>query len=898
MSWRRYWQRARRDDDLAEEIAQYIAQETDDNIARGLTPDAARVAALRKFGNRTTIREAVYTMNTVTWLDRLTQDVRYGFRQLRLRPGFALAAILSLALGIGANTAIFTLVDQLLLRMLPVEDPQALVRLRLDGARPGGNWGDGRHTFPYPTYLALRDRNTVFSGVTGQRIEAANLLDRDGSASIAVAMVGGNYFDVIGVRPHLGRALSPDDDRTLNGHPVVVLQYDFWQSQYQGRREIVGETIRLNGTPFTVVGITPPGFEGTSTGVPVKVFVPIAMKPTIASTLPDLSDERAAWFYPFARLKPGVTIAQAEAAMKVLYRQRVEEELQQSYFSKFPESRKTLLDQQFSLEPGQHGDSSLRTQFERPLIVLEWLAGAVLFIACINIAGLLLARGAARRRDLAIRRAIGAARGRIMGQLFAESALVAVAGAVAGVVLGAWLTGVLIAQLPAGNSAISLSAAPDARVLVFTMVVTVLTAMVFGLLPAWQNSQVAPVSALREDSGSVAGGRTHVRFRKIFVATQVALSAVLLLGAGLFIRSLMNLRQVELGMRPENVVTFMAGPGVPYEVPRRMQAYRAVIEGLQAVPGVVSVGAARTQLFTGGRSDGVLNISGRPPKSEEAFTFYNAVSPGFFATLGIPVTAGVDFTWNEWGTGKQVALVNQGLTDAYFAGTPPLGRMFGAGSLTPPEIEIVGVFGNARYHDVRGAIPRQTFYNLDSWVGRISRVAVYARTAGDPQQVMADIRSAVRRIDPNFVVSGMRTLDEQIDTRMANERLLSFLAGGFAILATILAVVGLHGVLSFQVANRTREIGIRVALGARRGIIIRLMASEMTAVVLGGLVIGVATAYFCGRYVQSQLFGLNANDPLVFSVGVIALLLAAGVATLMPTLRASRIDPLHALKHD
>lgn len=898
MSWWRYFQRARRDDDLADEIAHYVDQETDDNVARGMTREDARAAALRKFGNRTTIREAVYDMNTITWLDVLMQDVRYGFRQLRLRPGFAIAAILSLALGVGANTAIFTLVNQLLLRMLPVDNPQALVRLRLEGARPGGNWGDGLHTFPYPTYLALRDRNSVFSGMTGQRVEAASLLDKDGSASIAVAMVAGNYFEVIGVRPHLGRLLNPDDDRALNGHPVVVLQFDFWQSQYQGRREIVGDTIRLNGAPFTVVGVAAERFEGTNVGVPIKVFAPIAMMPTIAPTMPELTDERAAWFYPFARLKPGVTIEQADAAMKVLYQQRVEEEVQQSYFSKFPGSRDTLRQQRFSLEPGDRGDSSLRERFEQPLLVLESLAGVVLLIACINIAGLLLARGAARRRDLAIRRAIGAARGRIAGQLFAESALVAVAGAGTGLLLGVWLTDVLIAFLPVGDNDISLSATPDARVLGFTIVVTVVTAMLFGLLPAWQSSEVAPVSVLREDSGSVAGGRRHVRFRKLFVATQVALSAVLLLGAGLFIRSLTNLRQVELGMRPENIVTFQTGPAVPYDTPRRIQAYRAVIEGMQTVPGVVSVGAIRTPLFTGGRSDAVLNIAGRTDTREEAFTFINAASPGLFATLGIPVTAGADFTWDDWGSGQKRALVNRSLADAYFPGAPPMGRQFGRGTLSTIDTEIVGVFGDARYHDVRGSIPRQTYYNLDSWLDKISRVGIYARTSGDPQRVMLGMRAAVRRIDPNFVVSGMRTLDAQIDTRMANERLLSFLAGGFAILATVLAVLGLHGVLVFQVANRTREIAIRVALGARRETIVRLVANEMTLVVLVGLVAGVTTAYFSGRYIQSQLFGLKANDPFVFGVALVALLLAAAVATLIPTLRALRIDPLRALRHD
>jgi predicted permease len=358
----------------------------------------------------------------------------------------------------------------------------------------------------------------------------------------------------------------------------------------------------------------------------------------------------------------------------------------------------------------------------------------------------------------------------------------------------------------------------------------------------------------------------------------------------------MNLQQIQLGMRPENVITFLAGPALPYDNARKVQAYRALIEGLAGVPGVVAAGANRGALFTGGRSDGVLTIEGRPETGESPFTFFNAVTPGYFATLGIPVKAGSDFSWHDWGTGKRQALVNEALTDAYFGGAPPLGRMVGQGTRSPTNIEIVGVFGNARYHDVRGDFPRQTFFNLDSVIERISRVSVYVRTAGDPAQVMPGLRSAVRQIDPNFVVSGMRTLNVQINSRMANERMLSFLATGFAILATILALVGLHGVLVFQVANRTHEIGIRMALGAHRGIIVRLIASEMIGVVLGGLAVGVATAYWCGRYVKSQLFGLEANDPLVFSVAVAALLAAATAATILPALRASRIDPMGALK--
>ena len=679
---------------------------------------------------------------------------------------------------------------------------------------------------------------------------------------------------MLGVRPHLGRLLTPDDDRALNAHPVAVLQYDFWQAQYQGRLNLLGDTIRLNGVPLTVVGITAPGFRGTDIGSPTKVFVPVTMMPAIVTNNPSLDDERAAWFYPFARLKPGVTLAQAEAAMKVLYRQRQDVELGQSYFSRFPESRDSFLRQTFTLEPGARGQSGLRTRFEGPLVVLGWLAAAVLLIACANIAGLLLARGAASQRDLAVRRAIGASRGRIVGQLFTESVLLAGISAIVALFLASWLTRLLLALLlvPATGDLLPLSATPDLRILAFTATVTVLTALLFGLLPAWQNSRVAPIATLREQSGAIAGARTHVYVRKLFVALQVGLSVVLLLGAGLFMRSLDGMRRVDLGLQSAGVVTFLARPAVPYQNERKVQAYGSFIRGLAAIPGVVAVGAGRSQLFSGGRTDGPMTVAGKP---EFPFTFFNAVTPGYFEALGIPVKAGVGFDWRDWGSGKRLALVNEVVTAAYFDGVPPLDRMIGQGTRAATDRTIVGVFGNSRYHDVRGEVPPQTFFNLDSVMEGVARINVYVRVNGDPREFMNTLRDHAHRIDPNLVISSLRTLDDQIATRMSNERMLSFLSIGFALLATILAVVGVHGVLAFQIARRTREIGVRMALGAPRALIVRLVAREMSLVILAGLAGGVATAYACGRYVQSQLFEVRADDPLVFVLGVATLLAAA-----------------------
>jgi predicted permease len=452
--------------------------------------------------------------------------------------------------------------------------------------------------------------------------------------------------------------------------------------------------------------------------------------------------------------------------------------------------------------------------------------------------------------------------------------------------------------LPYDPGNLSLSAAPDVRVLVFAGVVTAATALLFGLLPAWQNSRLAPVATLRETAAAVTGARTHVQLRKAFVAMQVGLSAVLLIGAGLFLRTLMNLGNVDLGLRSENVIAFRVGPVMPYSDARKLQTYRSLIEGLAAVPGVRAVGANRNALFTGGRWDSVLTIPGVSANNGEPFSFFNAVTPGYFEALGIPVRAGRDFTWRDWGAGRKIALVNEALTGEYFDGKPPVGRMMGRGTRAPADIEIIGVFGNAHYHEVTGKVPNQTFVNLDSHIDRIGRVTVYARVDGDPRKMMPALRAEVTRIDPQLVISEMRTLDDQINRSVSDERLLAFLSVGFAALATLLAVVGLYGVLAFVVARRTREIGIRIALGAQRRSVIRLVANEMGLVVLCGLAVGVAAAYAGGRYVENQLFGVRAADPLVFCTVPAVLLAAAALATAIPAFRVSRIDAMSALRHE
>ena len=605
------------------------------------------------------------------------------------------------------------------------------------------------------------------------------------------------------------------------------------------------------------------------------------MKPAITPSWDALDDERDAWFYLFGRLKPGISHAQAEAAMQVLYDQRKQEELQLSYFQKYPESKDRFLRQKLALIPAERGQSNLRGRFEQPLIVLQWLVGFVLLIACTNVANLLLARAAARQREVAIRSALGAGRGQIIRQFFVESLLLACIGGLLGLVMSGWIAKGLVRFLPFDPANLSLGTTPDLRILLFTTGLTLITAVVFGLVPAMQSSRVSPATTLKEEAGSIAGGHSHVRLRKLFVGLQVGLSCLLLIGAGLFTRTLRNLENFQLGFRTDNVAMFDVRPATVYDEARKLRVFR----------GVTAAGANSTQLLTGGRWDsgitmpGVEGKDGRPP-----WSFFNAITPGYFATLGIPVKAGRDLRWNDWGSSKKICLVNETLVKEYMGAASPLGRMMAQGTKNTPDMEIIGVFGDAKYHDVRDEIPRQTFVNMDARMDALSSITVYARMQGDPRQIMPMLREQVRRVDPNLVVADMRTLDEQLNRRLANERLLSFLSAGFAALASLLALIGLHGVPAFVVARRSHEIGIRMALGTGQGRVIRL-------VIVCGIVAGVVAGMASGRYVETQLFGVKAADLPVYVISAAALLATALAAALLPAWRASRIDRMRALRH-
>jgi predicted permease len=895
---RSLFRRARVEQELDEELRYHLERQIEEQIAKGMAPEEARYAALRALGGVDQRKEECRDMRRVRLIEDLVQDIRYGLRMLRKSPGFTAVAVISLALGIGANTAIFTLVDQILLRLLPVHNPHELVQLRTEGGTIGSNNGDNRLTFSYPIYIAFRDRNNVFSGLTGQRFEYTIMVGEDRSEMVSVGMVAGNFFEVFGIRPHLGRLLTPDDDRTRMGHPVAVLQYSFWQKRFAGNPDIIGSNIRLKGSTFTVIGISPPGFDGIDVGLQTQIWIPVMMSPVVTGNPSAFDNERYAWFHLFGRLKPGVSIDEAQAAMRILYRQRQEEELPSRFFQRYPELREPFLRRTFNLAPAARGQSFIRRQFEQPLIVLQWIVGFVLLISCANVANLLLARGAARHKELAIRRALGAGRFRLIRQLFVESSLLALIGGIAGLLLSSWVTLGLIRLLPYDPANLALSTSPDRRILLFATVITLLTTLFFGLLPAIRGSRVSPGAAMKDEASSIAGGHGHVRLRKAFVTLQVGLSCLLLIGAGLFAQTFQNLKNVDLGFDAETVVKFYVQPATPYDDARKLSTYRSLIEELATIPGVKAVGANLANPFTGGGWDGGINLPGADLKgSAFLFSYIYSVTPGYFEALGIPIKAGRDLSWSDWGSSRKRCLVNEALVNEYLGGANAVGRLMAEGPRNTPDMEIIGVVGDARYGFVRGSIPTQVFVAMDSRMVT-DGVNIFARVPGDPRAVMPQLREQVRRVDAHLIVTDMRTLDDQINMFLSNERLLSLLSVGFAALASLLAVIGLHGVLTFVVARRTREIGIRIALGADKVRVIRLIMSEMVPVILMGIAAGVITGLLCGRFVESQLFGVKATDLSVYLIGAAILLAAALAATFLPAWRASRIDPMIALRHE
>lgn len=827
--------------------------------------------------------------------------LRFAIRNLRKSPLFTAVAILSLALGIGANTAIFSLLDQLLLRLLPVRDPRQLVLLNWRGSFFGSN--NGSNALSYPLYRELRDGAPMFDGVLC-RAGTTVALGYAGDTERATAeFVSGNYFSVLGVDAAVGRLITPEDDRVPEGHPVAVLSYDFWRERFAGDPGILGKAITVNGSKFTVIGVSQAGFHGIEAGNSPKLRVPVMMKKTLSAGWQQgyrLEARRAKWVQVIGRLKPGVTPEQAQAGLQPLFKtaQMADlDDLRQTDPSRLtPAGRERFLRAWLQVIPAARGRSALRSQFAAPLRILMAMVGLVLLIACANVANLLLARAAAREKEIAVRLALGSSRSQVIRQLMVENLLLALGAGTAGVLAAVWGTRFLIGLLPAGEDAYQLSATPDLRVLGFALGVSLLTALVFGLAPAWQATRLDLAPVLKQQASAAAAG-VNPRFRQGLVVAQVFLSLLLLAGAGLFLRSLRNLRQVDPGFSTGNLIVFSVDPTKNGHTGERAPVFfRHLQDKLAAIPGVEAASFGIIRPLSGNDWSSSVVIEGHVPKPGENMNpYFNAVTPGYFAALGIRVLEGREFRPSDAKGAAQVGIVNQRFARQYFGNQSALGRRFGFGK--DPDIEIVGVVADTKYDRMRDDAERQVFIAANQSEA-LNDMTGYVRTRQEPEQVFGAVRRAVAEVDRNVPVYDMRTMDAQVSDHLSTERMVAWLASAFGLAATLLASLGLYGVLAYTVARRTREIGLRMALGAREQHVAWLVAREV--LLLTGLGVGLAlpAAYALAGLVRSQLYEIEAQDPVNLALAATVLAGIALFAALGPARRATRIDPMVALRHE
>jgi putative ABC transport system permease protein len=838
-------------------------------------------------------------------MNRLVADARLALRTWRKSPGFTAIALLSIALGIGANAAIFTLVDQVLLRVLPVRNPHELVQVTFEGARYGSNWGDGSE-LSYPMYTELRDHNDVFSGMFARFGYSFHIGHAGRTERVAGEIVSGSFFPVLGVGAAIGRTLTPDDDKLPGGHPVAVLSYGFWVSGFGRDPGVVNSTLVINGNPYTVIGVAQQGFDGVEVGRPSRVFVPMMMKAQLTPGWNALDERLYRWVKVFGRLKSGVTPERAKVALTPYYKSLVESDLKDPDFARAaPETRQRYAANKLQIASASQGRSNLRRTLTTPLWVLMATAAGVLLIACANVANLLLARGAARQREIAVRIALGATRRRIAGQLLVESVLLALFAGAGGVAIAAVGAPIVLGFFVGADGPQPISTSPDWRILAFTIAISTLTGVLFGMAPAVQSTRPDVAPTLKDQAGSVLGG--HARLRKALVASQVAICLLLIIGAALFTRTLGNLLAVDIGFDVSHVISFGMDPTLNgYDAPRTRQFTKALLDRLNATAGVESAGIASMRILEGNQWTTSITVEGYQAKSNEnSSQWANSISPGYFRTMGIPLIAGRDFTDRDERTAPpakgerdfHVAIVNERFARHYFGNFNPIGRRIGMGGNpnTPTPIEIVGLVRDSKYTDVRDEIQRQVFFPyLES--SRPSGFTVYLRTRQPADRMFEVVRRTLREIDPNLPVFSTRTLDRQVALSLSRERLVSAMTATFGTLATLLAIVGLYGVMSYTVSRRTREIGVRVAFGASAGNIRWLVIREVLVITAAGIGVGLPAAWWLGRYVSAQLYGVEPTDAVTFIGATLLLMIVAVLAGLVPSTRAAKLDPTSALR--
>ena len=829
-------------------------------------------------------------------------NLKLALRRLLKTPFVSLVAIVSLALGIGANAAIFSLYDQTLLRPLPVVRHAELVNLSAPGPKPGSTScnqaGSCEEVFSYAMFRDLERLQTVFTGVAAHVSFGANLAYHGQTMNGQGMLVSGSYFPILGLQPALGRLFSPDDDRNIGNHFVTVLSHDYWATRLGANPAVLNETIIVNGQALTIVGVAPRGFGGTTLGSEPKVFVPLTMRGLMSPGWKGFDNRQTYWAYLFARLKPGVSIDQARAGIQNVYRpiiNDVEAPLQKGMSD---QTMARFRARAIGVEPGYRGQSSVHREAKTPLMFLMAVTGIVLLIACANIANLLLARGAGRATEMAVRLSLGASRRQLLVQLLTESCVLAVLGGIAGLFVAQWTLSLIASLLPP-EAVTTLELHVQGRVMLFAAAVSVATGFVFGLFPAWHSTKPDLVSAVKAQAGQPSGARGAARFRTSLVTAQIALSMALLMCAGLFVKSLMNVSRVDLGLQIDSVVTFGVSPSLNgYEPARSKAFFERVEQEVGTVPGVTGVAAARVPLLAGNNWGNDVSVEGfeRGPDTD-AESRYNEINPGYFRTLGIPLMSGREFTAADILGSPKVAIVNEAFTKKFKLGRDAAGKHMAQGDSGPLDIEIVGVVQNAKYSQVRDEVP-PLFFRPYRQSERVGSMTFYARTAGDAAQLLRSIPAVIARLDPNLPVEDLKTMPQQVRENVFMDRMISTLSAAFAFLATVLAAVGLYGVLAYSVSQRTREIGLRMALGADGPRVRGMILKQVGWMTLIGGMIGVVGAYYLGRAAASLLFELKPYDPAVIGLSVVLLTIVAFGAGYIPAYRASRVHPMQALRYE
>jgi predicted permease len=831
-------------------------------------------------------------------------DLKLAVRRLARTPFVTTVAVLSLALGIGANAGVFSLFDQMLLRELPVREPDRLVNLGAPGPKGGSisctMGGTCEEIFSYPMFRDLERAVGSAIGLAGHRGFDANLAYQGQTSNTSGMLVSGSYFGVLGLAPALGRLLGPEDDVTPGAHPVAVLGHHYWTDRLGGDPDVAGRTLTVNGQPMTIVGVAPRGFRGTTLGYPADVFVPISMRGVVDAGFDGFANRRTYWVYLFGRLAPGVTPERALAELNPMYQailREVELPLQQGMTE---ETRQRFPNKEITLAEGRRGQTILHQETRQPLTLLLGITAVVLLIACANIANLLLVRGADRGHEMAIRGSLGAARRRLLAQLLSESFVLAALGGLAGLLVAHWTLRGIGAIAPAEASA-DLSLRLDPSVVLVAAALSIGTGILVGMYPALHATRADLATALRSGGSQPAGTRTAAFFRSSLVVGQIALSMALLVAAGLFIRSLVNLGRVDLGIEANNLVTFVVSPEKNGYAPEESRAlFERMEEELAAIPGVAGVSAAVVRILSGSRSTNDVSVEGFDSgPGVDANSHFNAVEPGYFATLGIPLLAGRTFTPADAQGDERVVIVNEAFTRKF--GLDPrsaLGKRMAVGRRDELDMEIVGLVADARYQSPRNEMPPLYVVPYRQCGSCPGSMTFYVRTAVPPAQVVREVAAVVERLDPDLPVAALRTMSDQLRETLVIDRLVGILSAAFALLATLLAAIGLYGVLAYTVAQRTREIGLRMALGAKKDRIRRMVLRQVIRMMILGGAIGIAAAIALGRVAGSLLFGLEGNDPLTVVLVTVVLGLVGLAAGYIPALRASRVDPMVALRYE